>query len=60
DYLLLEEVCAISRSAPGTARHWIRTGRLPSIRPGRRRLVRRSDLERFLAEANPSAQRSAP
>lgn len=39
----------------GTVRHWVTTGKLPSIRPGRRRLVRLSDLERFLSEAKGAA-----
>ena len=49
EYLLLEEIAQISRTSVGSVRAWIRTGRLPSVKPGRRRLVRRSDLERFLA-----------
>jgi excisionase family DNA binding protein len=49
DLLLIEEVADACRASVGTVRHWIRTNRLPSIRPGRRRLVRRADLERFLA-----------
>lgn len=49
EYLLLHEIAEISRASVGTVRAWIRTGRLPSVKPGRRRLVRRSDLERFLA-----------
>jgi predicted site-specific integrase-resolvase len=35
----------------GTLRHWARTGRLPTFRIGRRRFVRRSDVERLIAEA---------
>lgn len=49
EYLLLEEIAEISRTSVGSVRAWIRTGRLPSVKPGRRRLVRRSDLEGFLA-----------
>jgi excisionase family DNA binding protein len=48
EYLLVSEIAETCRVPLGTVRHWIRTGRLPSIRPGRRRLVRRTDLERFL------------
>lgn len=48
-YLLLIEVAEETRTALGTVRHWIATGRLASVRPGRRRLVLRSDLEAFLA-----------
>lgn len=56
DLLLIEEVAEICRAPIGTVRHWLRTHRLPSIRPGRRRLVRRVDLERFLADAAPTQQ----
>jgi excisionase family DNA binding protein len=49
EFLFLEEVAAEIRTPLSTVRYWIITGKLPSIRPGRRRLVRRSDLERFLA-----------
>jgi len=31
-----------------TVRYWLRIGTLPSVRPGRWRLVREVDLERFL------------
>ena len=48
DYLLLEEIAAIARAPVETVRAWIRSGRLPSVKPGRRRLVRRVDLEDFL------------
>ncbi|RYZ03092.1 MAG: helix-turn-helix domain-containing protein [Myxococcales bacterium] len=48
---MLEEVAEETRTALSTVRHWIATGRLPSTRPGRRRLVRRADLERFLADS---------
>jgi excisionase family DNA binding protein len=60
DLLLIEEVAQACRAPVGTVRHWIRTERLPSIRPGRRRLVRRSDLEQFLADANPTTKTSRP
>jgi excisionase family DNA binding protein len=50
EFLLLEEVAAEMRAPVSTVRYWIASGRLASIRPGRRRLVRRSDLERFLAD----------
>lgn len=51
DFLLLAEVARITRAPVSSVRFWVATGRLPSIRPARRRLVRRSDLERFLASA---------
>lgn len=46
--LTLEEAAAIARAPIGSVRHWIATKRLPSVRPGRRRLVRRADLARLL------------
>jgi excisionase family DNA binding protein len=49
--LLLSEVADLCRVPVGTVRHWIRTGRLASLRPGRKRLIRREDLSRFLANA---------
>jgi excisionase family DNA binding protein len=30
-----------------TVREWVRSGRLPSIKPGRHRLVRQQDFEQF-------------
>ena len=49
EWMLLREVQELTRAASiSTVRHWIATGRLPSVKPGRRRLVRRSDVERFL------------
>ena len=30
-----------------TVREWVRAGRLPSVKPGRHRLVRLQDFERF-------------
>jgi excisionase family DNA binding protein len=47
-YLLLEEIAEETRTPLSTVRHWIATGKLPSVRPGRRRLVRRVDLDAFL------------
>jgi excisionase family DNA binding protein len=49
ELLLLEEVARECRAPLASVRHWIASGRLRSIRPGRRRLVRREDLDRFLA-----------
>ncbi len=48
-HLLLPEVAAVARVSVSTVRQWIATGRLRSSRPGRRRIVRRDELERFLA-----------
>lgn len=49
DLLFLGEVAVVSRAKLETVRFWIKQGKLRSIRPGRRRLVRREDLEAFLA-----------
>jgi excisionase family DNA binding protein len=46
--LLLEEVAAEARASIHSVRLWIRLGKLASVRPGRRRLVHRDDLDRFL------------
>lgn len=51
EYLTLPEVCAFCRSPIGTVRHWINSGRLPSYKPGRRVLVKRSDLDVFLEQS---------
>jgi len=48
-YLLLPEAATIARVSVHTVRTWIRTGKLRSSRPGRRRLVRRDHFEQFLA-----------
>lgn len=50
ELLQLEEVAKLARVSVSSVRHWIKTGRLASIRPGRRRLVWRDELTRFLAQ----------
>jgi excisionase family DNA binding protein len=49
EFLLLDEVAREYRAPVASVRYWIASGRLRSIRPGRRRLVSREDLDRFLA-----------
>jgi excisionase family DNA binding protein len=49
DLLLVEEVAREMRVPVTTVRWWIRTGKLPASRPGRRLVVRRSDLEALLS-----------
>jgi excisionase family DNA binding protein len=51
--MLVEEVAREARVSLSTVHHWLRTGRLRSTRPGKRRLVARKDFERFV-EALPS------
>jgi excisionase family DNA binding protein len=59
DFLLVEEVAAICRASPETVRFWIRTGRLHSIRPARRRLIARAEVNRFLAGKRPRRSANA-
>jgi excisionase family DNA binding protein len=46
--LFLWEVARACRVSVSTVRHWVLTGKLASVRPGRRRMVRSADLEAFL------------
>jgi excisionase family DNA binding protein len=48
DMLNVIEGAAFAGVSVSTFRHWLYTGRLRSVRPGRRRLIRRADLESFL------------
>lgn len=48
-YMLLSEVASEARVSLSSVRHWLRTGKLQSVRPGRRRLIRRTDFEQFIA-----------
>jgi excisionase family DNA binding protein len=48
-YLLLVEIAEETRTPLSTVRQWIAQGKLPSVRPGRRRLVKRADLDAFMA-----------
>ncbi len=58
-YLLLAEIAEETRTPISTVRHWIAQGKLPSVRPGRRRLVKRADLDAFMAPPA-SATTAAP
>lgn len=49
EYLLLEEVAREARVVLRTVRYWVWTKKLRSVRPGRRRMVRREDLDAFLS-----------
>lgn len=59
DYLFLPAVAEICGVSLDTVRHWIQSGSLPSVRPGRRRMVPRDELERFLARGAKAAEPSA-
>ena len=49
-FFLTHEIAKRLRAPDSSVRHWMRTGLLPSFKVGKRRLVRESDLERFLLE----------
>ena len=49
-FMLIPEVAEATRVSASTVRHWIRSGKLASVRPGRRRLIERRDFERFLKQ----------
>jgi excisionase family DNA binding protein len=51
EFLTVPEVAARCRTSEETVRRWLRQGRLPSTGVGRRRLVRRADLDRLLTPA---------
>jgi excisionase family DNA binding protein len=46
--LLIPEVAAVARVEVSTVRYWLYRKLIPSRKPGRRRLIARADLERFL------------
>jgi excisionase family DNA binding protein len=48
DFLFLEEVAWQARVSLDTVRYWVRKGKLRTVRPGKRRLVRRVDFIRFM------------
>jgi excisionase family DNA binding protein len=51
DLLFLEEVAEMTRVPVSCVRFWIRTGKLSSLKPGRRVLVRRATLDKFLSDS---------
>ena len=55
EFLLLDEVARECRAPVASVRYWIASGRLRSVRPGRRRLVSREDLDRFIAPGGRAA-----
>ncbi len=48
--MLIGEVAREARVSVSSVRHWLLTGKLPYVRPGRRVMVLREDFERFLGE----------
>ncbi|MBO0796847.1 MAG: helix-turn-helix domain-containing protein [Ktedonobacteraceae bacterium] len=51
EWLSVEEIAKELKVPEDTVRAWIRNKKLPAFRPGREYRVKRSDLERFLAES---------
>jgi excisionase family DNA binding protein len=49
-YLTVAEVAGMLKLNQQTVRNWIDQGSLPAVRVGRRVRIKRSDLERVLAE----------
>lgn len=48
-FFTIEEAHAIAPGIPINSWHWaIQTGKLQSVRPGKRRLIHRNELARFL------------
>jgi excisionase family DNA binding protein len=47
-FLTIEECAVEARISLSSLRHWLRVGKLKSIRPGRRRLIERIEFEAFL------------
>lgn len=60
DLLAVDDVAALCRVAPAAVRGWIRTGRLIGKKVGRRYLVERAALQRFLSTVQPLARNQSP
>jgi excisionase family DNA binding protein len=50
EYLTVNEIADHLKLNPQTVRNWIEQGSLPAVRIGRRVRIRRTDLDRVLAE----------
>ena len=58
-YLTVAEIAALLKLNQQTVRNWIDQGSLPALRVGRRVRIKRSDLERVLAEGYSAGGSSA-
>ena len=58
--LLVEEVASEMRTTVWAVRSWIRTGKLAAVRPGKRLLVRRSDMVKLLTAVAVQPTETAP
>jgi len=48
-FLRVDEVAREARVSRSTVRHWLRVGRLPSVKLGKRRVVPRAAFEQMIA-----------
>lgn len=48
ELLFLEDVATITKASISTVRWWVQEATLPSVKVGRRRMVRRRDLDAFI------------
>ena len=55
EWLFVEDVARELRVPVATVRYWIKTRKLASVRPGRRLLVLRQDLDALLASTRKAA-----
>lgn len=58
-FLTVSEVADVLRLNPQTVRNWIDAGSLPAVRIGRRVRIKKSDLDRFVADGYQGAPASA-
>ncbi|TKB74207.1 MAG: helix-turn-helix domain-containing protein [Nitrospira sp.] len=47
--LVVAELMTVFRISKGTAHRWLRLGKIPSIKIGRRRLIQRATVAKLLA-----------
>ena len=59
-YLTVAEVAQMLRLNQQTVRNWIDQGSLPALRVGRRVRIKRSDLDRILAEGYSAGSQAEP
>lgn len=57
EYLTVAEAAAVLRTSPASVHFIIAHGKLRSFRPGRLRLIRRDDLDAYIAAAEKPAVR---
>ena len=60
EYLTVKEIAERLKLNPQTLRNWIDAGSLPAVRIGRRVRVRRTDLDRILAQGTSGAVEPQP